>query len=116
MILCRLLFSPLNKYIPRGEFYKNIAIVDAFLNPHIDRALQLRPDELETKAKSDKDYSFLHAMVGLTRDRQVIRDQMLAILQAGRVSCRLASSVLIPRLISPILLGHDSLHPQLDLL
>ena len=51
--------------------------------PFIERALLLSPEELE-KTKSDSGYTFLHALAGFTRDPQVIRDQLAAVLLAGR--------------------------------
>lgn len=49
-----------------------------FIEPLIERALRLNPTELEEKARSSQGYTFLHAIVSLTRDRQVIRDQIAA--------------------------------------
>ena len=57
-----------------------------FVNNIVDRALKLPVDELEAKSKSDSDYTFLHALAGYTRDRKVLRDQIVAVLLAGRVS------------------------------
>ena len=34
--------------------------------------------------KSDRGYTFLHALAGFTRDRHTLRDQLIAILLAGR--------------------------------
>lgn len=34
--------------------------------------------------KSDEGYTFLHALASYTRDREVLRDQLVAILLAGR--------------------------------
>lgn len=36
------------------------------------------------KSKSEEGYTFLHALAGFTRDRQVLRDQLVAVLLAGR--------------------------------
>lgn len=44
----------------------------------------MSPDELSTKTKADQGYTFLHALAGFTRDRQVLRDQLVAVLLAGR--------------------------------
>lgn len=44
----------------------------------------MSPEELATKTKDDKGYTFLHALAGFTRDRKVLRDQIIAILLAGR--------------------------------
>lgn len=44
----------------------------------------MSPSELATKTKSDSGYTFLHALAGFTRDRKVLRDQLVAVLLAGR--------------------------------
>ena len=58
--------------------------MDSFVNPYIDHALRFSPEELEKKTKSDDGYTFLHALASFTRDRKVIRDQIVAVLLAGR--------------------------------
>jgi cytochrome P450 len=54
------------------------------VNPFIDDALRLSPEELASKTKSEEGYTFLHALAAFTRDRKVLRDQLVAILLAGR--------------------------------
>jgi cytochrome P450 len=54
------------------------------LNQYIERALRLTTKELSSKTKSDTGYTFLHALAGFTRDRAVLRDQLVAVLLAGR--------------------------------
>jgi hypothetical protein len=46
--------------------------------------LQLTPEELENKSKSDDGYNFLYSLASFTRDRTVLRDQLAAVLLAGR--------------------------------
>jgi cytochrome P450 len=77
---------PLNKFIPRRRmgFYTSLKIMDDFVNNYIEKALALSPDELEEKGKHDSGYTFLHAIAGYTRDRKVLRDQLVSILLAGR--------------------------------
>lgn len=58
--------------------------INDFINKYIERALRLSPEELATKSKSDAGYTFLHALASFTRDRTVLRDQILAVLLAGR--------------------------------
>ena len=56
--------------------------MEAFIEPFINQALALTPAELEQKlSKSD---TFIHALARFTRDRKFIRDQLVAILLAGR--------------------------------
>jgi len=80
------MFSPLNWAVPRHRmgFYKAIKTVNEFVDLYIERALALSPKELEEKSNHDEGYTFLHAIAGYTRDRQVLRDQLVSILLAGR--------------------------------
>ena len=54
------------------------------MHQFIEAALRLSPEELEQKTKSDEGYTFLHALANFTRDRTVLRDQLVATLLAGR--------------------------------
>jgi hypothetical protein len=76
--------SPLNKLVPRKSFYAGIKVINEFVNPYIEDALRLSPEELATKTKSEEGYTFLHALASFTRDRKVLRDQLVAVLLAGR--------------------------------
>lgn len=76
--------GPLNPLVPRKTFFKGIKVIDEFVNPYIDRTLRLSPEELSTKTKTEEGYTFLHALAGFTRDRKVLRDQLVAVLLAGR--------------------------------
>lgn len=76
--------GPLNEWVPRKRFFASLKILEAWIGTYIDQVLALPQDELEKTAKSDEGYTFLHALAIYTRDRQVIRDQLLAILLAGR--------------------------------
>jgi hypothetical protein len=75
---------PLNPLVPRKTFFKGIKVIDDFIDPYIDETLRLTPEELSTKTKSEQGYTFLHALAGFTRDRKVLRDQLIAVLLAGR--------------------------------
>jgi hypothetical protein len=70
--------------MPRGPFRKHLKVVNDFVNPFVERVLRLTPEDLETKTKSESGYTFLHALAGYTRDRKVLRDQLVAVLLAGR--------------------------------
>lgn len=52
--------------------------------PYIEHALALPQEELEKLSNSDKHFTFLHSIARYTRNRQVIRDQIIAVLLAGR--------------------------------
>jgi cytochrome P450 len=72
--------------IPRKRmgFYSSLSTVDAFLNQYVEEALSLSTRELEEKTSHDSGYTFLHSIAAYTRDRKVLRDQLIAILLAGR--------------------------------
>ncbi len=74
--------GPLSTWVRRGSYYRNLKVMDRFINTFIDRALMLSPEELATKA--DRGFNFLHAVAAFTRDRKVLRDQIIAVLLAGR--------------------------------
>ncbi|EPE29570.1 Cytochrome P450 [Glarea lozoyensis ATCC 20868] len=76
--------GPMNKLVPRKQFFKHLKTLNEFVEPFIDEALALSPEELATKSKSDEGYTFLHALAAFTRDRKVLRDQLVAVLLAGR--------------------------------
>jgi cytochrome P450 len=44
----------------------------------------LSDDEIQKVNKSEKSFTFLHALAAYTRDPKVIRDQIIAVLLAGR--------------------------------
>lgn len=52
--------------------------------PYIEQALALPQEELEKLSNSDKHFTFLHSIARYTRNRQVLRDQIIAVLLAGR--------------------------------
>lgn len=76
--------GPLNAFVSRKSFYKGIKVINEFVTPYIEQALHLSPEELATKTKSEEGYTFLHALASFTRDRKVLRDQLVAVLLAGR--------------------------------
>ena len=57
--------------------------MNQFVYQYVDKVVRMTPDELETKGKN---YNFLHALAGFTRDPKILRDQIVAVLLAGRVS------------------------------
>jgi cytochrome P450 len=78
--------GPLNWAVPRKRmgFYDSIKTIDEFVSMYIDRALALSSQELNEKSNHDSGYTFLHAIAGYTRDRQMLRDQLVSVLLAGR--------------------------------
>lgn len=73
------------KYLmPKKSYWDGIKVIDNFVNQYIERALRLSDEELGQKTKSDRGYTFLHELASFTRDPKVIRDQIVAVLLAGR--------------------------------
>jgi cytochrome P450 len=73
-----------NFLLPRGKFNRQLDVMNRFVEPYIEEALLLSQEELEKRTKSDEGYTFLHALAAFTRDRKVLRDQLIAVLLAGR--------------------------------
>lgn len=76
--------GPFNSLIPRKSFFASIRVINEFVTPYIHEALRLSPEELASKTKSEEGYTFLHALASFTRDPKVLRDQLVAVLLAGR--------------------------------
>lgn len=72
------------RFLPKKHFRECIATMDAFVYQYVRKALALSPEELESKMKSDMSYTFLHELASYTRDPKVLRDQLVAVLLAGR--------------------------------
>ena len=73
--------GPFNKFIPRKTFWAGLKVINSFVEPFIEQALRLSISDLSEKSNQ----SFLHALAATgTRDRKVIRDQVVAVLLAGR--------------------------------
>lgn len=69
---------------PQQKYFNGIKTIEGFITPYIESTLQLAPDELEKLSKSDKEFTFLHNIALFSRDPKVIRDQIFAVLIAGR--------------------------------
>ena len=76
--------SPIEPLIPRRKYNRGIKVLEEFIVPFIHKALSLDPAELEKISKSERSFTFLHALAAYTRDPKVIRDQIIAVLLAGR--------------------------------
>lgn len=70
--------------VSRKSFKAGIKTINEFVAPYIEHTVRLSPEELATKTKSEEGYTFLHALASFTRDRTVLRDQLVAVLLAGR--------------------------------
>lgn len=76
--------SPAQYLYPRGKYNRGIKAIDEFVLPFVHSALALPASELEKRRKSEKSFTFLHALANYTRDPKVIRDQVVSVLLAGR--------------------------------
>ena len=71
----------LNRLIPKRTYWAGLEVINAFVEPFIEHVLRLNVSDLREKTN----HSFLHALAATgTRDRNVIRDQVIAVLLAGR--------------------------------
>lgn len=73
--------------VPQPAFYRSVKKVHAYMEAHVDKAIEHRRLLEKTKeedTKSDGKYIFLNELAKLTGDRLVLRDQLLGIFVAGR--------------------------------
>lgn len=70
--------------VPKRRYNKGIRVLERFMKPYIEQALALPPSELDKLSKSDKSATFLHSIARYSRNPKVLRDQIMAILLAGR--------------------------------
>ena len=84
--------GPINGMVPRRRFRRALGVLNRFVSTYIDRALALTPAQLARTGKTDREYTFLHALAGHTRDRRTLRDQLVAVLLAGRDTTAVALS------------------------
>ncbi|PHH65087.1 hypothetical protein CDD81_3485 [Ophiocordyceps australis] len=78
------ILHPFRWLVPQGKYNKGIKTLERFMDPYIESTLRLAPNELEKLSKSDKEFTFLHNIALFSRDPKVIRDQIMAVLLAGR--------------------------------
>lgn len=67
---------------PQGQFRRNLKVLNDFVEPFVERTLAMRPEEL--KGRNESSYNFLHALSEFTRDKHMLRDQLVAVLLAAR--------------------------------
>jgi cytochrome P450 len=68
--------------VSKRRFHRELKVMDDFIQPYINRALSLTSSELDQKLS--KRETFLDALARFTRDPRVLRDQIVAVLLAGR--------------------------------
>ncbi|KAI1482004.1 cytochrome P450 [Daldinia eschscholtzii] len=76
--------GPFRSLISRRAYNEGIRKIEQFIMPYIEQAMALPQEELEKLSNSDKHFTFLHSIARYTRNRQVLRDQIIAVLLAGR--------------------------------
>lgn len=76
--------SPVRWLIPRKKYREGIKLIEKFMDPYIEAALRLNKQQLEQLSRVDREFTFLHNIVLVSQDRKVIRDQIMAVLIAGR--------------------------------
>ena len=76
--------GPFQRFVSRKTLREGLKVMDDFIEPFIQVTLKMPPHELEKKRESSSRVSFLEALSQFTRDRTVIRDQIVAVLLAGR--------------------------------
>lgn len=74
--------SSFNFILSRKEFRKQLKVMDEFIQPYINHVLTLSTAELDQKLSNKE--TFLDALARFTRDPRVLRDQLVAVLLAGR--------------------------------
>ncbi|RAL01349.1 cytochrome P450 [Aspergillus ibericus CBS 121593] len=77
-------YGSFNFLLSRTQFRHNLQIMNDFIQPYIDRVLSLPTSDLPKEPSKSKPSTFLHALAHFTRDPQILRDQLTAILLAGR--------------------------------
>ncbi|KAI5868288.1 cytochrome P450 monooxygenase CYP539B5 [Durotheca rogersii] len=76
--------GPFKLFVPQGRYNRGIQAIDRFIMPYIEQAMALPQDELEKLSNSDKHFTFLYSIARYTRNRRALRDQIIAVLLAGR--------------------------------
>ncbi|KAA8899641.1 cytochrome P450 52A5 [Sphaerosporella brunnea] len=74
--------GPLRIFLDTKQFKQDLKVLNAFVEPFVEKVSRMRPEEL--KGKDESDYNFLHALAQFTRDPKMLRDQLVAILLAAR--------------------------------
>lgn len=78
----------LANWFPQKDFRKHVRYVHAFINGHIQKAIEFHQSVSRKESCSPEDRSgerrvFLHELCKLTTDRQLIHDELIALFIAG---------------------------------
>ncbi|KAI9371186.1 cytochrome P450 [Aspergillus egyptiacus] len=74
--------GPAQRLYPRKGYYEGLKVINDFVWPFVHETLNLPVQELEKR--SEKSFTFLHALANYTRNPKTIRDQVVSVLLAGR--------------------------------
>ena len=66
------------------RFHRAVKTVNDVVDYYVDRVLDAKSNPKDQSSNENKRYVFLEALAEETRDRKMLRDQMLNILLAGR--------------------------------
>ena len=75
------------KFVPLQKFHKAVKKVHAYMDIHVERAIEhrnLQKQSLDNQTPREERYIFLDELSKVTRDRKVLRDELLTIFYAGR--------------------------------
>jgi hypothetical protein len=77
-------------YYPK-EFTQSMEILNRFIEPFVERALSQCKEDIEAKGNSGQPVNFTDSLSLFTRNRTVLRDQLVSTLLAGRdtTACKL---------------------------
>ncbi|KAI8935084.1 hypothetical protein NX059_007679 [Plenodomus lindquistii] len=76
--------GPLNLFLPRRQFRRDLDTINNFMRPTIDDAISMPQAELEEISKADKKWTYVHACAAISRDPKFLRDELMTVLIAGR--------------------------------
>ncbi|OXV08236.1 hypothetical protein Egran_04001 [Elaphomyces granulatus] len=83
-IICRARLQSLYWLINPPRFHRAVKTVNDVVDYYVDRVLDAKSNPKDQSSNENKRYVFLEALAEETRDRKMLRDQMLNILLAGR--------------------------------
>ena len=70
-------------YYPR-EFTKSMNVLNSFVEPFVERAINESSADIEHKEQTGQKVNFTDSLSQYTKDRKVLRDQLVSTLLAGR--------------------------------
>jgi cytochrome P450 len=77
---------PLDKLLPKGKYRRDMATMNAFVDRHVTRVLAARRAQKPAMERSESRQVVLEELANITQDPQILRNEMLNLLFAGRDS------------------------------